>query len=85
MCLQDYKNYPCGCPKEMHRTYQVYNFHIAPDGKLYYTNIHKFDEGTDEFCIEHTNESRPLPKCVNGTTKYDEQKITINGKFWAWH
>ena len=58
--FQNYKNENFKCPNQpsnKHRPLCKFTqdkFHIAPDGKLYFTNIHnlKQDGGIKDFCIE---------------------------------
>ena len=59
-------------------------FHVAPDGKLYLTDVHdlKAFNGTTDFCIEYATGGEDKPKCENGTTKYpDHGKMSeLDGK-----
>ena len=52
------------------------NFHVAPDGKLYFTDIHnlKVFNGTTDFCVEYTvgDEHSPNHDCNEGVLQYDE-------------
>ena len=59
-------------------------FHVAPDGKLYVTDVHnlKTFNGTTDFCIEYTSGGEVRPECENGTTKYpDGETSELDGMY----
>ena len=60
-------------------------FHIAPNGKLYLTDVHNLKalNGTTDFCIEHTSGvGEQRLECVDGVPKYpDHGKMSeLDGK-----
>ena len=54
-------------------------FHIAPDGKLYLTDVHFKDfNATTDFCIEHTSGGEQRLEYVDGIPKYPDHHGEIS-------
>ena len=64
-------------------------FHVAPDGKLYFTDVHnlKAFNGTSEFCIEYTSGGEQRLESKDGIPKYPDhgEMSELDGKCTAFH